>query len=237
MRITTYWGLLLCCVSVLVACGVPATKPEKRAGEPRELSFEVYLDSAASSAVYQIIPDRSRIEILVRRGGRFEHLGHDHVISARGITGYALLDAQQPLASRADLSIDLNSLVVDEPELRKVYRLDTQPSEADIRGTAENMSNRVLETGNWPHALVHVAALETTEGMTRCEVSLTLKGVTRTFPATLVVNEDDKLLIVRGSFDLKQTDYGIEPFSVLGGAISIRDRLEITYRLEAVRLQ
>jgi len=222
---------------MLSACGMPETKPAMPQGVPQKLPVKTYLDSAASSEVYQILPDRSRAEILVRRGGRFGHLGHDHVISAQEINGYVLLDAQQPPASRADLAIDLNGLVVDAPELRSAYQLDTEPSEADIRATSVNMSTHVLELVAWPEAFVHVAALETTEGVTRCEVSLTLKGVTKTFPATVIVHQDDNLLRVRGSFDLNQTDFGIEPFSVLGGAITIRDRLEINYRIEAVRLK
>lgn len=230
-------GVLLSFVYILSACGLPEAKPENLPAVPRQLPVEVYLDSAVSSDVFQIVPDRSRAEIVVRRGGRLEHLGHDHVISAQEISGYALLNANQPQASRADLVIDLKALVVDAPELRAVYQLQTEPSEADIRGTSTNMSTHVLETGTWPQAFVHVGALEITEGVTRCEVSLTLKGVTRTFPAAILLHQDGDLLRVRGSFDLNQTDYGIEPFSVLGGAVSIRDRIEITYRLEAVRLQ
>lgn len=237
MQIMIHRGLLLSCLALLTACGTPETRPTEPLGVPQKLPVEVYLDSAVSSDVYQIVPERSRAEILVQRGGRLARLGHDHVISAREITGYALLDAEQPLASRADLAIDLNALVVDAPELRLVYQLYTEPSEADIRGTSANMFTHVLDTEAWPQVFVHVGALETTEGVTQCEVTLTLKGVTRTFPASVIVHQDDDLLRVRGSFDLDQTDYGIEPFSVLGGAISIRDRVEITYRLEAAKLQ
>jgi len=230
-------NLLLSCVALLAACATSEQLPPKTPAVSQEIPEEVYLNAADSSDVYQIVPERSRAEILVRRGGRLEHLGHNHVISAQKITGYAVLNTTQPQTSRADLAIDLNALVVDSPELRSVYQLDTQPSDEDINGTANNMSTHVLELETWPQAFVRIEGPEALEGTSRCDVTLTLKDVTRTFPATLLIHRDDDVLRVRGSFDLNQSDYGIEPFSVLGGALTIHDRLEITYRLEAVRLR
>ena len=220
----------------LAACSAAQPEPEPHT-KLQGIPAETYLNAAATSAVYQVVPERSRAEILVHRAGRLQRLGHDHVILATGIAGYALLDAERPQASRADLAIDLNALVVDAPELRTVYQLETHPSESDIQGTTKNMSEHVLQTAAWPEAFVQVTQVESLDGETRCTASLTLKGMTKTFPATLIVHRDDDVLRVRGSFDLNQSDYGIEPFSVLGGALSVQDRVEISYRLEASRMR
>ena len=220
----------------LAACSTTQPVPEPPATS-QEIPAEIYLNAAATSAVYQVVPERSRAEILVHRAGRLQRLGHDHVILAPGIAGYALLDAERPQASRADLAIDLNALMVDAPELRAVYQLETHPSESDIQGTTKNMSEHVLQTATWPEAFVQVMGIESLEGETRCTASLTLKGTTKSFPTTIIVHRDEDVLSVRGSFDLNQSDYGIKPFSVLGGALSVQDRVEISYRLEATRMR
>jgi hypothetical protein len=38
---------------------------------------------------------------------------------------------------------------------------------------------------------------------------------------------------VNGALNLKQSDFGIVPFSVLGGAIAVADELELQYRIVA----
>ena len=43
------------------------------------------------------------------------------------------------------------------------------------------------------------------------------------------------LAIVAGAFTLKQTDFGIVPMSLLGGAIEVQDAVDIRFRLRAVR--
>ena len=220
----------------LTACSVAPRETRPPTAKPQEIPAQTYLEAVGTSDVYQVVPERSRAEFLVRRAGSLQRLGHDHVIEATQIEGYALLDAERIGNSRADLAIDLNALAVDPPELRTVYQLETHPSETDIQGTAKNLSEHVLETATWPRALVRVTQLESLEGETRCTVSLTLKGETRTFPATVIVHHDDDVLQVRGSFDLNQSDFGIQPFSILGGALSVQDRVEISYRLEAARL-
>jgi hypothetical protein len=59
--------------------------------------------------------------------------------------------------------------------------------------------------------------------------------VTRSFPVTVELERDADRLRVSGSFDVLQSDFGIRPFSVFGGALSVRDRLDIRFSLEGRR--
>jgi hypothetical protein len=36
-----------------------------------------------------------------------------------------------------------------------------------------------------------------------------------------------------GSFSLRQSDYGITPFSILGGGLKVLDQVDVTFKLQA----
>jgi YceI-like domain len=74
-------------------------------------------------------------------------------------------------------------------------------------------------SGAWPQPIVRVA--------------VTLKGVAREQEIPVVVERDTAGLTARGELRLNQTDFGITPFSVAGGAIRVADTLEIRFELAA----
>jgi hypothetical protein len=49
------------------------------------------------------------------------------------------------------------------------------------------------------------------------------------------VRIDDAQLDIAGRLELNQTDFGITPFSILGGAIAVQDRLGLSFRIRARR--
>jgi polyisoprenoid-binding protein YceI len=67
------------------------------------------------------------------------------------------------------------------------------------------------------------------------EIDLTWNGTTRqiTVPADLEI--DGGRLRVSGAFELWQSGFGIEPFSVLGGALRVEDRIDLRFELDATR--
>jgi hypothetical protein len=40
-------------------------------------------------------------------------------------------------------------------------------------------------------------------------------------------------MLISGRFEILQSDFGIEPFSVFNGLLKVEDRLEITYQIVA----
>ena len=218
----------LATLALLSACAPQPPEKPAPAGAPAEFP-QAYYDQASSRGepVYRVDPEQSVVAIKVRRGGSLAHLGHDHVVASHNVAGYVA-----PQTGRADLYVLLDGLAVDEPKLRKEAGFDTQPSESDIAGTRANMLDKVLETRKFPHALVHI-------GISRGQlaVAITLHGTTRTFqvPATLIVN--DARVAASGQLAFNQTDFGITPFSILGGAVAVQDRLELRFDLRAERLK
>jgi hypothetical protein len=124
---------------------------------------------------------------------------------------------------------------VDEPALRAQAGFDTQPSAADIEGTRANMLDKVLETQRFAYAFIRVSSVERTAGGARLKLALVLHGVTRNFdvPARLQAVDDE--LSVTGSLAFTQSEFGIVPFSILGGAVEVQDALDLRFAIEAVR--
>lgn len=182
--------------------------------------------AAQGKPVYRIDLARSLVALTVRRSGSLARLGHDHAVASHQVQGYIA-----PEEGRADLYIPLAELVVDEPGLRAQAGLDTQPSESDILGTRANMLDKVLEIQQFPFALIRVSGLEKAATGVRLAVAITLRGVTRQFqvPAQLEAGRGE--MGVSGMLEFKQSDFGIVPFAILGGATSVQDGLSLRFEI------
>ncbi|MDC8756397.1 YceI family protein [Janthinobacterium fluminis] len=180
---------------------------------------------AGGQTVLRIDPQASLIGVTVRRGGVLARMGHDHIVASRGVAGFVA-----PALGRADFHFRLDQLSVDEAGLRQEAGLDSKPSPADIEGTRNNMLTRVLDAAHFPDVLVHA---ERTAADAPLRVSITLHGVTRTLdiPVAIEAGADGRGLVASGSVALKQSDFGLVPFAVFGGALAVQDRMELRFRL------
>lgn len=181
-------------------------------------------------AVYRIDAARSLAIIEVRRGGSLAFLGHDHVVASRSLRGYVA-----PALSRADFYLRLDELVVDDPALRAQAGFETRPSAEDIEATRRNMLEKVLHAADTPHVLIGVDGLRTDADGTRLAVLITLNGVQRALDIPARIELGDGRLRVSGGFTLAQQDFGIAPFTVLGGALQVQDALALRFDIEAAR--
>ncbi len=216
---------------LLAACASPvsgpagATKPDL-SQVPKEFPAGFYEQAAArGQAVYRIEPANSLVAVMVRRAGSMARLGHDHVVASRAVQGYVA-----PAEGRADLFVPLAELTVDEPELRTEAGLDTQPTESDIAGTRSNMLDKVLDVQQFPFGLIRVA--KNGQSDASAQVAVTLHGTTRTFSVPLQVETAGDRMRVTGSFEFNYSDFGIVPFSILGGAIQVKDELSLRFQIQ-----
>lgn len=182
---------------------------------------------AAGRKVLRIDTHRSLVTIVVRRGGALARLGHDHVVASHDVRGY--VDADE---GRADLYVALERLVVDEPDLRAGAGLNTQPSKEAIEGTRRNMLEKVLDAERFPFALIRV--IRETKDSPILHVTITLHGTSRTFVIPAQVENLAGAIRLHGQMTFNQTDFGITPFSILGGAIQVQDRLDLHFQIHAV---
>ena len=205
----------------LAGCSAPAPPPAVPSPTPIPT---VPTAPAPAAGTLAIDPQASLIAITVRRGGPLARLGHDHVVAARTVTGTV-----EQGANRARLRFRLDALTVDEPELRRAAGLDTQPSADAIDGTRRNMLTRVLDAEHFPWVDV---ALER-RGGNAISAAITLHGVTRTYDVPVAIEAAPGNLRASGTLTLRQTDFGLVPFSVLGGAMAVQDVLELRFDIVA----
>ncbi|GGY47479.1 hypothetical protein GCM10007387_31890 [Pseudoduganella albidiflava] len=202
----------------------PANSPAAPTASQPADPFAALLAGHAAGPVLRIADD-ALIAVTVRRGGALARLGHDHVVAARRIDGRVA-----PAAGLAVLRFRLDEMTVDEAALRQEAGLTTQPSADAIAGTRVNMLTRVLDAERHPY--VEVRAQRSGEAAP-LQADVTLHGVTRRYPVAASIEATPRGLTARGTLVLRQTDFGITPFSVMGGALAVQDALEIRFVLPA----
>jgi polyisoprenoid-binding protein YceI len=225
-------------VATLVAALVSACAPQGTtpilADEQIPAGFpEQYYQQAIERRrpVFRVDPARSLVVVEVRRGGSLARLGHDHVVASHDVRGYVA-----PEDGRADLYVELARLVVDEPGLRAEAGFDTQPSPADVAGTRQNMLEKVFEVAQHPFALISVTGGDAVDHGQSLNVAITLHGVTRALQVPAKVESATDAFDVTGELALAQSDFGIVPFSILGGAIQVLDKVNLRFRIRARRI-
>lgn len=231
---SSVWCVLVISVSLLSACSSGQTGLQSKSTSQIESTFpSVYYQNAIASGqrVLKVDSARSLLVLEVRRAGVFARLGHDHVVASHDVSGFVA-----PELGRADLLVPLDKLAVDESALRSEAGFTTQPTPEDIAGTRHNMLSKVLETQKYPTALIHIAQdTSSTSAKPILAVSITLHGVTRTYSVSPAMVSTANGLMVDGSMQFKQSEFGITPFSILNGAIRVQDELKLRFRIVATK--
>lgn len=163
-------------------------------------------------------------------------LGHDHVIASHNMQGYIALN-QTGGQCQANIFVPLKLLIVDDPQLRAAANLDTAPSENDIANTKTNML-KSIDAKNFP--FVQLFSENCSAGLSghRIPVELIFHGINQRRNLQIKMEEiNDERLVISGEFSINQTAFDIEPFSVMGGLLKVKDKVDISYQLTAQRIK
>ncbi|MDJ0916596.1 MAG: YceI family protein [Woeseiaceae bacterium] len=218
----------LCVCILLAGCTESAVRTDEATNAP--LPADSYLAVADDSRVYRIDPQRSVILVRTGRSGPAARLGHDHAIASESIAGFVEIH-DDPNRSRADVAFAIRELIVDKPEYRDQLQLDTTPSESDIAGTYTNMLKVVPPD---PHPWITINATIAEPGTLAVAVTLTGRTVNYVVPAT--IDGDRERATVRGSTTIRHTDFGLSPFSAVGGLLRVSDELDVRFDITAERV-
>lgn len=227
-------GALLCLL--LVACAAEL-KPVRGISLPVPERFpeDLYLRASHHEPVYRIDPGTSGVLVYVYREGPLAKLGHDHVAASHEVRGYALLPGS--LAdSRADIYFSVATMTMDEPSLRRDAGFNTEISADDIEITRRRMLRVVLEAEKYPFVQIHATTTPTGDHETRLKVVLTLHGVTSALTIPVRFASDPKTFSVFGEANIRQSDFGITPFSIFGGALAVSDQLHVIFSIRGSRV-
>ena len=163
----------------------------------------------------------NELRVLVFRGGTAARLGHNHVLRAVD------LRVDWPAAGPV-LRFRLDALAIDPPALRA--RLgEAFASAVDDEARAGTRANllKALDAAVHPEVVVRTLQQPGEGGRRAVEAEITLHGVTRR--QWLVVAVDGRR--ARGEAVLRQSDFGIAPFTVLGGLLAVQDALVVQFEL------
>jgi hypothetical protein len=226
----------------LVLCGCqpqPAeragTEPAAAPGAPAWPGYDYTVPAAPGQRAYRLDPAGSRLDIVVRREGPLARFGHDHVVSARGLEGFLLLDGAGT-ESEAILRFRLEDLDIDPADGRARYGLDTEPDTEAIEGTRDNLMEHVLDASQWPWATIRLDDFSSRQEHYSARVAIDISGKQNVSRQPFQLVASDSAAIGEGSLVIRQTDLGLEPFSALGGGLRVADPLEVHFRLEGTRL-
>ncbi|MDH4042179.1 MAG: YceI family protein [Gammaproteobacteria bacterium] len=223
------WFLL----ALLAGCAAPGDRGVESAPSPVEA--DSYFEAARRGApVYEVVPEQSLLLIHVGRDGAARRLGHDHAVASEQLSGFVALGTQ-PGEWRADIAFPVRNLTVDKPEYRERLGLDTQPTEADIAGTYGNML-RVLEPDLYPWVSVRLRLAAIGDGGPELAASVTLHGSTAEYLVPVTLETGPSTLTARGRVVIRHSDFGLEPFSAMGGLLRVADELPLEFYIVARRL-
>ncbi|HEY1268506.1 MAG TPA: YceI family protein [Candidatus Binatia bacterium] len=193
------------------------------------LILSVPLEAAEPPAPgrYRIDPAESHIVVRAFAAGFFSAFAHDHTIAARDFDGAAVVEAGGGATLR---------LTARAASLGVVDKI----SDGDRRDIETTMRGPVLEAERFPEIVfrsTRVEARANPDGSYRARIAgdLTLHGVTRALSISTDVTIDNGRLRARGRFPLLQTDYKITPVSLFGGTVRVKDEIEVTFDVAAVK--
>lgn len=223
---------VICFVALLAAC---QTAPTSTGGVPASALTALPPLPVPGAEHYMVQAGLSDVRFLVYRAGALASFGHDHVIQAKDIHGDVYL-TQDFQASGFSLTLPVAGFVVDDPAARSVEGPDfaKQPSAAAIDGTRKNMLGPdVLDATRYPEVHIRSVKLLGPDWGPDATVRIELHGVARDVSVSIAVQRGGDSLSVNGAFDLKQSDFGITPFSALGGGLQVADTLRVRFHLVA----
>ena len=223
---------LLGLAALVTACqSVPTTR-----GTAPALAPVAPLDTAGAEH-YAVRPELSDIRFLVYKAGPLAAFGHDHVIQATQASGDVYLQGDFT-RSGFNLTLPVVGFTVDAPEARAVEGADfaKQPSDQAVADTRKNMLGpKELDAEHYPEITLRSVSLVGPDWQPDLTLRLTLHGVERELQLPVTLERGAGRLTVSGSFEVRQSDYGISPLSILGGGLSVVDTVRVRFRIVAMK--
>jgi len=160
----------------------------------------------------------SKITINVEKSGLFSAFAHNHTIAAPLASGH--LDVEK---RTVELKFRSQEIKVLDPGIKESER-------ADIQQTMQ--SDKVLDSARFPEISFVSTSVEVAGGSSATKRylvrgSLTLHGVTQPIELPVAFSEGHYI----GKVTLKQTDFGITPVKIAGGAVKVKDAIEVKFEI------
>lgn len=187
---------------------------------------------------YAVVAAESDLHWLVYKAGALARLGHNHTIAAGDLRGTVYVASANLAESRFELEFSVANLVVDNPELRSKLGTDfaSVPTADDVAGTRRNMlSETVLNGEAFPRIRLVGTGPVTRAGLQTLAVTIELLGRKVAVDVPSEVTVAGGQVRAKGQFELNHADLGMQPFSVMMGALQVGEKLSFSYDVVARR--
>jgi hypothetical protein len=215
---------------------MPASRTAKHASLLLCILQVVHAD-AVSAEQYRVLSGDSELRILVFRAGSLAALAHNHVISSNALAGTVLL-ADAPADGAFDLHLPVDSLVVDDPDVRaeEGSAFSAAVSEKDRAGTRRNMIGaKLLQGDRFADIRVTSQRISGDYPDVLIEAEITIRGEKYLLDIPVIVERYDDRVVATGTKDISHSDLGLTPFTAAFGTMRVGDPMTLTYRIVAVR--
>ena len=157
--------------------------------------------------------DRSTLTVSVYKSGLFSAFADNHVIRAPIATGQVTDDRKLG----AEVAVHAADLMVLDPSL---------PVEKRAEIAVRMHGTEVLDTAKYPE-IVFASTDLVADGADRWQMTgvLTLHGVSRSVMGSVVLQNGH----YRGTLSIRQRDFGIQPISIAGGTVKVKDEVRIDF--------
>jgi polyisoprenoid-binding protein YceI len=185
--------------------------------------------AAASKVPYTIDAKKSRFIVETQTGGLSANFAHDHRISIDDFSGQATFAPQGGGAASLLVTVRAGSLhLLGEESLGA-----RQAIESALR-------EDVLETAKFPEISFKSRSVKSSrrgDGTydVRLVGELSLHGVKKQVTVPARVSLEAGTLHAIGTLELRQTDFGITPFSFVNGTVTIRDTVILSFDIIATQ--
>lgn len=190
----------------------------------------------ARAETLHLDPSTGSFRAYLYKEGLLKALGHDHVVVALDYRGIVDLWTSSAVLH---LEIDSDWLEIDKPEARAAVGLVQPIKDSDVSKILASMKGeKGLEVKRHPliaFASTSIEPVEGEKGLWMVNGALSLHGTLRTIEFPVELSERPGGYWVSGYVRLNQSDYGIKPFSVAGGAVRVQDEVMVRFHLAAMR--
>jgi polyisoprenoid-binding protein YceI len=227
-------------VATLLSC-TTALRPPQAGPTPTAASGEgadldaIYSEiGRAGGKVFALEPQDSMVRIYAFRSGRAARLGHNHVLSAPQFTGFFHLPTGGAATGRFDLVFRLDQLEVDNPAYRSTLgaAFASIISPEDVASTREHLLGAdSLQADRFPFVRIHSLQISGEAPKFAAKIRIEMHGHEQEMWMPLDVEGLPDRLSVSGSFVLHQSDFGAQPYSLLGGLLSVQDEVVLDFKL------
>jgi YceI-like protein len=187
---------------------------------------------------YSVRSDLSDLRFLVYRAGSLTKLSHSHVVQPKTITGDVYL-ATDFHRSSFSLAIPVTDFQVDAAEARSVEgdEFAKLPDADAIAGTTRNMLGKnVLDAAQHPRIDIRSVSLIGPAWAPDVTVRIKLRGAEHDMTVPVAIDNRNDQIAVTAVFEINQTDFGITPLSVLGGALQVANTVRVRMRIVAQKV-